>query len=168
MINEEETSEQILRSTYNEKTYIEVSCLPGIALETDVPESKDDFSDFQEFVDTLTNFRKLSVEDLKVAEPYLYAEFKSHEECSDPEYFDVKVDSSNDIWDELKFTGLYVVREEDNGPVSIMLLADCSWDIEHGTQLMFRNGLVLSRVSSIDGHYTNWHAYGLDKDKDHI
>lgn len=36
----------------------------------------------------------------------------------------------------------------------------CDWEEEHGLQLVFRQGRMLTRVSDQDGHLTEAHAYG--------
>ncbi|PUV24605.1 hypothetical protein DCO56_12280 [Sphingobacterium athyrii] len=64
-----------------------------------------------------------------------------------------KMKQPEEVWQFVKFTGLYVSREpyEDKG-VYLQLLCDCDWEQEHGLQLVYNKQGKLVRVSAQDGH----------------
>ena len=163
------TPEQLIRATFKDETFFEVKCLPGRSLCLDAADVNDDLSDLAEFSKALGLFMGLTPESLLEATPYLYAEFKDYESSVDPSYLDTVVSRDLDIWNELDFTCVNVVRRRygDRG-VYVQLAAECSWDPEHGIQLIYREGSSLSRVSEQDGHYTHCDAFGLPETNDRI
>ena len=44
----------------------------------------------------------------------------------------------------------------------------CTWDQEHGLQIIYRRGAELSRVSQQDGHLTTSDAYARPDSEDRI
>lgn len=52
--------------------------------------------------------------------------------------------------------------------VYVQLAGEYSWDEEHGIQLIFKEGIDLTRVSSQDGHYAHCDAWGLPESDDRI
>ena len=57
-----------------------------------------------------------------------------------------------DIWNFVSPTKVLVSREDDD--VYIQVLCECDWEVEHGLQLVYRRGDMLTRVSEQDGHPT--------------
>ena len=158
--------ETLVRSTFEDMTFFEVRCLPGIRMYLDAPDVQEDLSDLPEFVEALRNFMELTPEDLKVAEPHLFAEFKQCEAAIDPTCLDVVISDSSEVWGELEFRSVNLMKPDDK--VYVQLAAECSWDPEHGIQLIFRNGKHLTRVSEQDGHYDECDPWALPIDEDHI
>lgn len=48
------------------------------------------------------------------------------------------------VWEQVIFSDLYVPPHRDYGleTSSFMLRAECSWDLEHGLEVRFRNGVA--------------------------
>jgi len=62
----------------------------------------------------------------------------------------------NDIWQFVTPTGVCVDRREDyDRDVYVTVACDCTWEPEHGLQLVYRRGGQLVRVSGQDGHLTD-------------
>ncbi|MFC4994676.1 DUF6985 domain-containing protein [Rubritalea tangerina] len=161
--------ESLIRSTFEKVTYFEASCLPGIKLCLDAPDILEDESDIEEFINALSSFLKLSEDDIKVAAPHIFAEFKEYEDSVDPTYFDVKVSDQDQVLSEIEFIDVNVVRRPyGNKLVYVQLAGECSWDEEHGIQLIFKEGCTLTRVSEQDGHYAHCDAWGLPESEDKI
>lgn len=49
---------------------------------------------------------------------------------------------------------------DDDGTVYISIEAECEWEIEHGLQIVLKNGERFVRVSDYSGHLTDGQAYG--------
>lgn len=49
-----------------------------------------------------------------------------------------------------------------SGPVTASAECECSWEPEHGLQLVFRGGRTISKVGPFDGHLTNTSAFGRE------
>ncbi|MFC7668884.1 DUF6985 domain-containing protein [Hymenobacter humi] len=44
--------------------------------------------------------------------------------------------------------------------------SECEWEVEHGLQLVFRQGRMLTRVSQYDGHLTESQAEDIPEEQD--
>ncbi|GAA4024569.1 hypothetical protein GCM10022409_05720 [Hymenobacter glaciei] len=74
----------------------------------------------------------------------------------------------SDIWQYIQPRHLLVRFEEDEAQHDIYLLieAECAWEVEHGLQLVFRQGRMLTRMSQCDGHLTESSAEGIAEEQD--
>jgi hypothetical protein len=54
----------------------------------------------------------------------------------------------------------HVDRSADDGQVYVSIECACTWEPEHGLQLVFRGGRTVSKVGPFDGHLTNASAFG--------
>jgi hypothetical protein len=59
----------------------------------------------------------------------------------------------HEIWNHVTCEEILIERNNagEDPVIYIVLLCSCAWDVEHGLQLVYRNGEVLSRVSEQDG-----------------
>lgn len=100
----------------------------------------------------LTAFLQRTPADRLRATPRVFALY--HEVCAtfgepDPE-FEIKTDT--DLWSAIDPDDLVLTTgPHDDGAIYVQLLAECSWDMEHGLQLVYREGVELTRVSEQDG-----------------
>jgi hypothetical protein len=61
-------------------------------------------------------------------------------------------------------TELCVSRDHGAGrDVFVSLECNCAWEVEHGLQLVFRNGREISNVGPFDGHVSNESAYANER-----
>lgn len=62
-----------------------------------------------------------------------------------------RLTSPDEVWEHISVLSAEVTREE-NGEWYAIVEANCAWEVEHGLQLVYRNGNELTRVSQFDGH----------------
>jgi hypothetical protein len=91
--------------------------------------------------------------------------FRYYEDCRDHGGTDEKgfprIPSPRDVWAHVRFGGeLTVSRDDGDKRVYVSLECSCDWEREHGLQLVFRNGLRITKVGPFDGHLTNAAARG--------
>jgi hypothetical protein len=74
----------------------------------------------------------------------------------------LKLMAPDDIWQHIHPTSLLVTSESDgdNKDDYVVVEGSCDWEEEHGISLVFRRGLMLTRLSQYDGHLTEAHAWG--------
>lgn len=76
----------------------------------------------------------------------------------------VTLKKPGDVWSHVHFGDeFYVSRRADGDAedgVYLSLECNCDWEVEHGLQLVLRDGRTVSKVGPFDGHITNAHAYG--------
>jgi hypothetical protein len=77
----------------------------------------------------------------------------------DPRY--VKIPSPAEIWRHIHIgTDVMVVRNPSHDRrVYVSIECECDWEPEHGLQIVFREGQVVSKVGPYNGHVTNAAAY---------
>ena len=74
-----------------------------------------------------------------------------------------------EIWKYINPSCLTVERRayEDKN-IYVVIPCNCDWEEEHGLQMVFRKGKILTRVSDIDGHLTNADAFDIPDKEDNL
>lgn len=60
----------------------------------------------------------------------------------------------SDIWNFVTPTEI-MIEFDDDYEFYVCASCECDWEIEHGLQLIFKNGTTLTRASGHDGHVTD-------------
>lgn len=125
-------------------------------------EGYDDDSAKKAFHIAITNFLGLTESTLKEAEGYVFQYYKDFEDdwkSYDDEFVPIK--SPNDVWKHVRFGDRPRVCRRSYGDkgIYISLECGCDWEPEHGLQLVFKNGLKITKVGQFDGHLTNSDAF---------
>lgn len=84
--------------------------------------------------------------DSKIVYDY-YAQVLKHGYCTD-----LNLSSITEIWNFVTPNEI-IIDWEDEGKYYLCISCGCSWEEEHGLQLVFKNGEGLTRASGHDGHY---------------
>jgi hypothetical protein len=63
------------------------------------------------------------------------------------------------VWEFVSFPEDVHISRDEGGRVYVDLECECSWEPEHGMQLVLEEGVRVTKVSEYDGHLTNAHAY---------
>ncbi|MCA4021096.1 DUF6985 domain-containing protein [Vibrio vulnificus] len=122
-----------------------------------------------EYVTAIQNFLSLQFEDRCKANEYIFQNYQRFCELVDEDDVWVQITNAQDVWEHIQVTEVHVSRRYyGDKKVYVQLIAECDWEIEHGLQLVFRNGNELNRVSEQDGHLTHCDAYALPEAEDRI
>lgn len=120
-----------------------------------------------EFEEAVSRFLRLGPNDRGTATPYVLQTYRRFI-AAVPEG-DLHLDSPERVWTHVRFTEVHLTRRHrGDRKVYVQATAECDWDVEHGLQLVFREGRKLTRVSSQDGHLTYADACGLPASEDAI
>jgi hypothetical protein len=65
------------------------------------------------------------------------------------------LDDAQAIWKFVTPTGISVDRDDGGGDVYVTVACGCTWEPEHGLQMVYQRGARLVRVSGQDGHLTD-------------
>ena len=67
-----------------------------------------------------------------------------------------------ELWDHVTLGHEPAVSRRAYGDraIYISVECECGWELEHGLQLVFKDGLRINKLGSYDGHLTNSDAYG--------
>jgi hypothetical protein len=116
----------------------------------------DDYATDPEPVDrAVAAFLDLDDSALAAAAPDAYEYYRDVTDFFEAEGYEyTRVDDPSRIWEHVDF-GPVVRIEREDGRVYLSVECECSWEIEHGMQLVFRDGRAISRISPYDGHLTN-------------
>ena len=63
------------------------------------------------------------------------------------------------IWKHVTPGPIFLLNCATSKTLFISMEAECSWESEHGLQMVWRNGNELCKVGPFNGHPTNVHAY---------
>ncbi len=64
------------------------------------------------------------------------------------------------VWEYVSFGREFHVDRDVDGQVYVSVECECSWEREHGLQLVFRGGGTITKIGPFDGHLTNASALG--------
>jgi hypothetical protein len=117
---------------------------------------------------TIESFLKLSAEDRIAASPYVFKNYQRIADLAYEEDLGCKIASNRDVWNHVRPSEIFVRRRGQDQTIYVQISAECDWEPEHGLQIVYRHGRMLSRVSAQDGHLTHSDAYGLPEDQDRI
>lgn len=101
---------------------------------------------------------------LDAAEPHVvrYCE-EMLERYEDAQRPDVTLAKPSDVWSHVQFGSVFYVSRRANGDaedgIYLSLECNCDWEVEHGLQLVLRDGRTVSKVGPFDGHLTNADAF---------
>ncbi|MBR7839579.1 hypothetical protein KDL01_40375 [Actinospica durhamensis] len=70
------------------------------------------------------------------------------------------IDTPEDVWQHIVFGEVAVGR--DGAAVFVSVESECSWEPEHGLQIVFRAGRAVTKVGPFDGQYINASADGRE------
>ena len=81
----------------------------------------------------------------------------------------LKIENEKDIWQFVYPYSIFVRRRHRRDrDIYIEIHCGCGWEIEHGLQIVFRQGKKITRVSAIDGHSTEADAYDKPDEDDEL
>lgn len=70
---------------------------------------------------------------------------------------------ADDVWHHVSFgSDLHVSRRnhgDDEDGIYFSLECSCAWEVEHGLQIVVRDGLAVTKIGPFDGHLTNSDAF---------
>ncbi len=120
----------------------------------------------QDFEEAAAAFLALNLGNRQAATPYVEGHYRKFRDVSVKHGWEVRPHEFSDIWEHVHPSEVVLSRRDRDRRIYVEVSAECDWDGEHGLLLVFRDGKVLSRVSSQDGHPTHADAYGLPDSED--
>ncbi|WP_439656399.1 DUF6985 domain-containing protein [Lentzea sp. HUAS TT2] len=66
-----------------------------------------------------------------------------------------RIAGPSDVWDHVTFAGHDILVQRHDEAVYVNVEAECAWEVEHGLQIVFRDGARVTKVGPYDGHLTN-------------
>lgn len=121
----------------------------------------DDYSDYKtKYIEAIHNIMKIKTEKIKEAEDAIYNYYKDCIDLNKKIGFLNRIKNGRHVWHHIKWGNepLVTYREIDN-TAYISFECECDWEIEHGLQIVFKNGQCINKVGSYDGHLTNSDAF---------
>ena len=129
-----------------------------------VLEGYDDDSDKESFHKSIRNFLSIDQSVLHAVENEVYRYYKDCFDAFGKEEPDFPVIAKpHDVWVHVKLGCEPIFsRRNDDKRVYASLECSCDWEIEHGLQIVFQDGMKVNKVGPYDGHLTNSDAYADD------
>lgn len=86
--------------------------------------------------------------------------------CSDINQFlepeeKLHVADHHDLWNHVRFGNEVYIKRRRNGDRKLYVTIECGcdWEVEHGLQLVLREGLAVNKLGPFDGHLSNADAF---------
>ena len=103
---------------------------------------------------TVINFLRKNAGDRLRDSDFVYKIYRRIKDYYDSQSYDVvhlNLDDKTEIWKYIHPCEIYVCRggKEDRN-MYLQVHCECDWEEEHGLQLVFKNGLELTKASGID------------------
>lgn len=112
-----------------------------------------------EFFRAVATFLALDVPAMHAATGAVFAYYRDVAEmCAAGGYPCVAVARPEDVWRHVR-PGPEPTVQRAGGRVYVSVEAECDWEPEHGLQIVFRDGAVVTKVGPYDGHLTNATAF---------
>lgn len=137
-------------------------CVPalGETARVFIVDGYDDDPQQSEVHDAIAAFLGLDENALKTSAPSIldyYLDVQS--DVGEEEGFPV-IGGPADVWQHIVFGEVSVGR--DGAAVYVSVESECSWEPEHGLQIVFRAGRAVTKVGPFDGQYVNASTDGRD------
>ena len=123
-------------------------------------ETCDDDPDPEQLHSAISAFLAADPSVLRAAEPHI---FQYYQDCRRLAPTDLHIQSPGDLWRHVHLGNEVSVGREDARHVYLSVECECDWEEEHGLQIVFEDGVRVSKVGPYDGHFTNAHAYADDR-----
>ena len=125
--------------------------------------------DSEAIEEAVRSFLALGANDRLAAAPHIYRNYQRMLEAVGSDEISCSIASIDGVWGHVHPCEVFVSkRGRRDDYIYIQITAGCDWEIEHGLQIIYRGGCVLSRVSDQDGHLTYTDAYDLPEEQDKI
>jgi hypothetical protein len=113
------------------------------------------------FHTAIANFLAAKPAVLREADEPLFRYYKDNEECWQYSGY-TPITSFDELWQHVTLGAEPMLKRRAYGDkgVYISIECECDWEIEHGLQIVMKNGLKISKLGQLDGHLTNSDAYG--------
>ncbi|NQV23205.1 MAG: hypothetical protein HQ518_02460 [Rhodopirellula sp.] len=117
----------------------------------------------------IDSFLMLTSADRLSASSHVFKNYRRILDIADEEDLGCTITTEFDVWKHVRPSEVFVSRRSRRDRlIYIQIAASCDWEREHGLQIIYRQGMQLSRVSDQDGHLTYSDAFDVPEDQDRI
>jgi hypothetical protein len=110
-------------------------------------------------------FLALDAAALIAATPYVYQYYQdtvAEAEVTGDDIASPSIATAEEVWEHVEVGSDARVVRDGHGTIYVDLECECDWEPEHGLNIVFQEGRVVSKVGPYDGHLTNASAFGRD------
>ncbi|MDA1229978.1 MAG: hypothetical protein O2856_04320 [Planctomycetota bacterium] len=104
----------------------------------------------------VSNFLTSSRQPLIDSEEHIWAYYKESKTNVFGEHCGLTIEGPADLWAHIQFGDtISVSRRKEDHVVYLSIECECDWAREHGLQIVFKDGRVVSKVGGYNGHLAN-------------
>ncbi|GAA1870676.1 DUF6985 domain-containing protein [Asanoa iriomotensis] len=120
-----------------------------------VVDGYDDDARQGDFHAAIRAFLALDESALQAAAPHVYAYYRDVADA------DIEIQGPEQVFDHVRLGTEPTVSRDSQGSqrVCVSIESECAWEPEHGLQIVFRDGVKVTKVGPYDGHLSNPSAY---------
>jgi hypothetical protein len=117
-----------------------------------------------EFHAVIARFLTIGESVLKAAARPIFEYYQDITSCLTDDEISVSLSSPDEVWEHIHAGDEVFVKRESHRDRHVYISVEfvCDWEPEHGLQIVFRGGQVVTRVGPYDGRLTNAAAYAGD------
>ena len=115
--------------------------------------------DLEEYAHVALNFVNSASSELKMCVPFIYDYYRDVVQSTDDDE-KVKIKDPDTVFQYIRINETSIVRRKKDGLLYVLICCDCDWEIEHGLQIVMKDGKDVTMVGSYSGHLSNADAYG--------
>ena len=114
----------------------------------------------EDFHVAIANFLAATPAVLREADEALFTYYKDYEQYW-LEEGNAPITTAEELWQRVRFGAEPMVSRGAHGDEAVYVSVECGcdWEVEHGLQIVFKNGLKVNKLGPFDGHLTNVNAY---------
>ena len=117
----------------------------------------------------IKEFLRKDLSDRNKISHLVFQNYKDFVEAVGDGDFTSNIEKETDIWRYVYPVEILVERRHRRDKsIYVSILCECDWEIEHGLQIVFRQGKKVTRVSSQDGHLTEADAWDKPDEDDEL
>ena len=115
-----------------------------------------DESFFAEADTAISNFLEKNEKDREEISNLVFENYRNFVDAVGEDENLPQIEYAKNIWHFVYPQEIYIARgDSPDGDIYLQIHCECEWEIEHGLQIVFKQGKKVTRVSYIDGHLTD-------------
>ena len=115
----------------------------------------------------ISNFLTKNAADREAISHLVFQNYRDFVEAVGDEDELPEIEVKENVWAFVYPQIIYVTRRHRRDKdIYLLIHCECEWEVEHGLQIVFRQGQKVTRVSDIDGHATEADAYDKPDEDD--
>lgn len=105
-------------------------------------------------------FKNNSIETFRNAEKHIFEYYKTTREMYGIGVPSPIIKNEKEVWNNIRFgNDAFINYRNEDRKIYISFECECTWEKEHGLQIVIKEGKLVNKIGQFDGHLTNSDAF---------